>query len=76
MSAGDRKPWDSVYHFNGQTKAIDAIVYRQFKRCIDIALLDIAAHVQIAMIVASVGESVNKPRVTMEVKYDGFVYSE
>src|SRR3974390_1502152 len=46
-----------------QAEAIGFVVYRQFHRRIDIALLLVAAHMKIDMIRAPVGEAMDQPRI-------------
>jgi len=66
------------YAINGvdrEAESIGLVVDGQFHRSVDIALLFVAAHMQI-LVFAAVGQAVDEPRITVEVENDGLVGGE
>ena len=68
--------WHTIYYIDRQTKTINLVIDRQFQRCVDITLLLVTAHMQIFVIGSAIGETVNQPRITVEVENDWLISGE
>ena len=66
----------AVNHVGGEREAIDLIANSQFQWRIDVALLFVAADVDIRMVGSAIGELVDEPRVAVKIKYHRLVGSE
>jgi hypothetical protein len=53
---------------DGQAEAVALVADRQLERRVDIALLPVAAHVDVLLMRPMVGQPVDQPRVGMEVE--------
>src|SRR4029450_603472 len=76
MRAGDpqaRYPIDDV---DRETEAVDLVTNGQIERRVDVALLLVAAHVQVLVIGAPVGQPMDQPRISVEVEDNGLVRGE
>ena len=58
---------------DGQAEAIDLVVYRQFHRSVDVALLLVAANMDI-FVPAGVSQAVNQVGISVEIEDDRLVY--
>ncbi len=76
MRAGHEQFWDPVNDVVCQTETVDFVVDSQFQRCIDITLFLVTAHMQMTMVSTPVGQSMDQPRVAVEVKYNGLIDSK
>ena len=70
MRADALQFWDSVNRVNRKTEPVCLVVDCQLHRRVDVAFFLVTAHVQVAVIVAPVGQPVNQPRVTVKRKDD------
>src|SRR5208337_484708 len=64
---------NAVNGIDGETEPVRLVVNCQFHRRIDIALLFVAADMQIPVVCAPIGETVNQPGIAMEVEDDQLV---
>ena len=64
---------DAVNRIDGETEPVRLVVDRQLHRRIDVALLLVTPYVQIPMVGAAVGETVNQPGIAMEIEDDRLV---
>src|SRR6266436_1420917 len=74
--AGDMETGHPVDGVDGQAEAIGLIANGEFQRRVDVALLLVAAHVNVVLALPAVGEAVDQPRVTVKVKDHGLVRSK
>ena len=51
--------WNAINRVNSQTKPVRLIVDRQLHRRVDVALLLVTANMQVVVICAAIGETVN-----------------
>src|SRR5215831_3594579 len=56
---------DSV---NGQAEPVRLVANGQLQRCVDVALLLVTAHMDVALAWPTVSEPVNQPRIRVEVE--------
>ena len=70
LVAQARHPVDDVDH---QVEAVHLVQDRELQRRVDVALLLVAAHVQVVVVVEAVGELVDQPRIAVEVEDDRLV---
>src|ERR1700692_2494634 len=61
---------NTIDHINRQVEAVDLIADRKFERRVDVALLFIAANMDVAVVGSAIGELVDQPRISMEVAED------
>jgi hypothetical protein len=64
---------DAVNRVDGETESVRLVVDCQFHRCINVPLLLVTPYVQVPMVRAAVGETVNQPGITMKVEDDWLV---
>src|SRR5215470_3720977 len=64
---------DAVNRVDGETESVRLVVDCQLHRCVDVPLLLITPYVQVPMVCAAVGETVNQPGITMEIEDDRLV---
>ena len=74
MGTDPLKSRDPVNCVDCETEPVRLIVNCQFHRRVDVALLLVAAHMQVPVVCAAIGETVNQPGIAMEVKDDWLVY--
>lgn len=67
---------NAVNRVDCQTEPVGLVIDRQFHWRVDISLLLVTAHVEVAVIRATVRESVYQPRVAMEVEDDWLICCE
>src|SRR5438034_9081625 len=60
----------------GQAEPINVVLDGQLQRSVDIALFLVTADVHIAVIRAAVSQTMDEPRISVEIKDDGFVDGE
>src|SRR5215472_13773283 len=61
---------------HGQGEPIDAIFNCQLQWSIDVPLFSIAVNMEVLMIGAAVGQSMNEPGISVEAEDDGFINRE
>src|SRR6266403_4839650 len=66
--AGDAETGYPIDSVNGQAEAVSLVADGQFKWCINVALFLIAAHVDVVLTGAAVGQAVDQPRVGVKVE--------
>ena len=66
----------AVDDVDGQVEAVDLVVDRQLQRRVDVALLLVAADVQVVVVRAAVGQPVDQPGIAVEVEDDRLVVGE
>src|SRR6056297_1560403 len=76
VSAARLQPRHPVDGVNGQAEAVHVVLDGQFHRGVDAAFFLIAAHMQVAVIMAAIGEAVNQPGVTVKVEDHRLVHGE
>src|SRR5262245_50198830 len=76
MRAGNAKLRNAINHVDREAKPIDLVLDRQVQRGVDVTLLLVTAHVQIAVIRPAIRESMDQPRVAVEVEDDRLVGGE
>src|ERR1700757_335061 len=76
MRADPLQSRDAVNRVNRETEPVRLVVDCQLHRRVDVALLFVAAHMQVAMVCAAVGETMNQPRITVKVKDDRLINSK
>jgi len=74
--SGDAETGHSVDGVNGQAEAVGLVANGQFQRRVDVALLLVASHVDVALARPAVSEPVDQPRIGVEVEDYRFVRSE
>ena len=67
---------DAVDDVNCQVEAVDLVQDGELQRGVDVALLLVAAHMDIAVIVTAIGELVNQPGIAVEVEDHRLVFGE
>jgi len=60
----------AVNGVDGEAEAVGLIVNCQLHGSVDVSLLLVTTHVQVPVICAAVSETVNQPRIAMEVEND------
>src|SRR5205807_6494676 len=63
-------------NIHGQAEPINVVLDGQLQRSVDIALFLVTADVHIAVIRAAVSQTMDEPRISVEIKDDGFVDGE
>src|SRR5271166_4797059 len=76
MATDVLQPRDAVDGINSQTETVNLVVDRQLHWCIDVALLFIAAHVHVVVVMPAISQAVNQPRVSVEIEDDRFIAGE
>src|ERR1039458_9667596 len=76
MRANALKFGNAVNGVNCKTEAVSFVVDRQFHRGIDVPFLLVAAHMEVFVVGATVGQPVNQPRVSMEIENDRLIRGE
>src|SRR5262249_60248904 len=66
----------AINHVADEMEAIEAIQHAHVERCRGGALFPVAAHVEVAMTLSPVSQSVNEPRIAVEGKDDRLVGRE
>jgi hypothetical protein len=66
----------SINHVDRDTESVGLISNGQLERRIDIPLFLVSAHVEIVMVMPSIGQFVDRPGVRMEIENDRPVHSE
>src|SRR5258707_9357694 len=72
----DTETRHAVDRINGQTEAVGLVANRQFERRVDVALLLITANMYVMLMRAAVGETVDQPRIGVEVEDDRLARGE
>src|SRR3974390_2859467 len=67
------KLWYAVDHIAHQVEAIEIVEHAHVEGCGRCAFFLVAAHMNVIVAIAPVGQSVNQPRVTVKGKDDGLV---
>lgn len=67
---------DAIHDIHRQAKAVDIVVDREFQRRVDAALFLIASHVDVVVVGAAVGKTMNQLRVAVEVEHHWLVRGE
>ena len=62
------QPGHPVDHVDHQIEAVDLVEDRELERRVDVALLLVAAHVQVLVVREAVGELVDQPGIAVEVE--------
>ena len=73
MRADPLQFWDAVNRVDRETEPVRLVVDCQLHRRVDVAFLLVTAHMQVAVVCAAIGETVNQPGIAMEVKDDRLV---
>ena len=73
VRAGHLQCRNAVDHVDGQAEAVDLVLDRQFQRRVDAAFFLVAAHVEVLVVGAAVGQAVDQPGVAVEVEDDRLV---
>src|SRR5712692_8328974 len=68
--------WNTVHYIPSQVEAIKIVQDRHVERCCRRALLFVAPHVEIVMIVAAISEAVNQPGIAVIGKDDRLIHRE
>ena len=76
MCTSALKLWNSVDDIHGNCEAVNLVIDCQLQRRVDVAFFLIAAHVKIGVIGASVSESMDQPRIAVEVEHHRFIPGE
>ena len=76
MSAGHVQRRHAVDHVHRQAEAVDLILDGQVKRRVDVALLLVAAHMQVPVVRAPVSKAMDQPRIAVEVENDRLIHGE
>ena len=63
----------AVDDVDGEVEAVDLVEDGELERRVDVALLLVAAHVDVVVVLAAVGELVDERGVGVEVEDDGLV---
>src|SRR6478736_5735244 len=66
----------AVNRVYGQAKTVGLIADGEFQRCVDVALFLVASHMDVVLAGPAVGESMDQPRVRVEVEDHGLVRCE
>jgi len=66
---------DAVDGVDCQTETVRLVVHRQFHWGVDIALLLVSPHVQ-RLVCAGISQTVNQPRVSVEIENDRLISGE
>src|SRR5688572_468582 len=66
VGAGSLQGGYAVDDVDGDAEAVDLILDGQIERRVDVALFFVAAHVQVVVIGAPVGQAMNEPGIAME----------
>src|SRR5262245_31607482 len=76
VRARDPQARDAIDDVDGETEAVDLVANGEIERRVDVALLFVAAHVQVLVIGAPVGQSMDQPGIAVEVEDDRLVCGE
>ena len=76
MRAARPEEGHPVDHVDRERETVDLVLDRQLHRGVDVALLLVAADVNVVVIGAAVGQAMDEPGIGMEVEDDGFVGRE
>ncbi len=76
MSPYNSELGNPVDDVNREVETIDLVLDGELQRRIDIAVLLVAADMEVLMIGPAVGEFVNQPGVTVEIENDRLVHGE
>src|SRR5579871_842839 len=76
MSSNFLQAWHAVHDVHREAEAVRIVVNGEFERGIDISLLFVAANMDVVMICAAVGESMDQLRVPVKIEHDGFIDCE
>src|SRR5262245_21725766 len=76
MRANCLKLRETIDNVHSERIAIDLILDRKLHRCVDVATFFVPSNVKVLMIGTVIRESMDQPRVTMEIEYDGFIYGK
>ena len=76
VRGGGLQAGHAVDHVDGEVEAVDLIEDRELERRVDVALLLVAAHVDVVVVVAAIGELVDERGVAVEVEDDRLVEGE
>src|SRR4029453_14117835 len=74
--AGGTETGHPVNGIDGQSEAVGLIADGELQRRVDVALLFVAAHMDIVLTRPAVGEAMDEPGVSMEVEDHGFIRGE
>src|SRR5262249_44638182 len=61
---------------HGQSEAINPVLDRQLQRRIDVAFFPVTVDVEVGMVPATVSQAMDKPRISVEIENDGFVWGK
>src|ERR1700733_12360306 len=70
------KLWNTVEHIACEMEPVEIVQHRHVERSGCGSFLLVPADVQVVVIRAPVGQSVNEPRIPMESEYDGLISRE
>src|SRR5262249_30207645 len=70
VRAGDEQAGHAVDRVDREAVAVDLVLDRELEGRVDVALLLVAAHVEVRVVRAPVGEPVDQPGVAVEVEDD------
>src|SRR5579871_5490501 len=76
MCADALQSGDAVDGVDGKAEAVGFVVDRQLHRRIDVTFFLVAAHMQVLVVSAPVGQSMDQPRISMEIEDDRLVRRE
>src|SRR5271169_3713305 len=76
MHANGLKFGNAVDGVNRKTEAVGLVVDRELHWRIDVAFFLVAAHVQVLVVGAPVGQPVDQPRVSVKIEDDRFISGE
>src|SRR5579872_6037574 len=67
VAANLLQSWHPVHNVHGEAEPVDIVVDGQLQRRVDAALFFIAAHMNIAVIGAAIGQTMNELRIAVEI---------
>src|ERR1700676_4941175 len=70
------KAWNTIEHITSQMEPVEIVQHRHVEGSGGCSLFLVSAHVQVVVISAPVGQSVNEPRISVKRKNDRFVGGE
>ena len=73
MRANPLQLRNAVNRVDGETEPVRLVVDCQLHGRVDVAFFLVTSHMQVAVVCAAVGETVNQPGIAMEVKDDRLV---
>jgi len=73
MSGSGAKRFDAIDHIDHEVEAVDLVDDGQFERCVDISIFFIAADMETTLLIPSIDQPVNQPRIAVEIENDGLI---